>query len=158
MKNKLFYGSFFSLLPVLSLVLVYTAQVHGPEATIVGSWQEVSWKYEKMDKTTQTENSWMQEMDDRVKREISGHLHIHKAEKWEFSPDRKLLLGKANHDHKTLHWTMKGRGNVLELEGADGEQETYLIQQLTAEKMVLHFSTDLQVRGIVEMVFTRIKD
>ena len=119
--------------------------------------EETSWRYEKMDHSDQSQITWMEEMDDLVKSEIGGHLIIHQSEEWKFSPDRKLELRAEDNLTKTIIWTLKGRGNILEMTEPDGTIESYNIQELTKDKMILHFNSDLQVRGIVEMEFRRRK-
>ncbi len=155
MTNKVLYTSLFPLLPVICLIILSTRVIEDPEQTILGTWDEVSWRYEKMDHRNQSAISLMDELDDRVKSEIAGHLVIHKAEVWQFTSDRKLSLAGNNEDKKKLSWALKGRGNILELTAQGTPTETYQIQELTKDRMVLHFNSDLQVRGIVEMAFNR---
>lgn len=155
MKNKLFYTSLFPLLPIIYLIILSSRVIEDPEQMILGTWDEVSWRYEKMDHRNQSAISLMDELDDRVKSEIAGHLVIHKAEVWQFTSDRKLGLNGKDENMKKLSWALKGRGNILELTAYGCTTETYQIQELTKDRMILHFNSDLQVRGIVEMAFKR---
>lgn len=153
MKLRLLYVSFLTIPFCLALSL---SNKEGPQEKIIGKWKEESWKYEKMDIASKGELSWFQEIDDRIKREISNHLIIHQAEEWNFQPNYQLELYSDSGETATSGWKLKGRGNVLELKSIDGKSEAYMIQELTSSRMVLHFNSDLQTRGIVEMIFTRI--
>ena len=76
-----------------------------------------------------------------------------RAEKWQFNPDGTLQL-HGNKD-EVLNWTIKGRGHILELTHVDGRVEDYQIEMLDDRLMVVYFSFDLQIRGIVKMTFLK---
>lgn len=155
MRSKYLYIGLFPILPLFGLSVIMTNAIEGPEDMILGAWEETSWRYEKMDHSDQSEINWMEEMDDLVKSEIGGHLIIHQSESWDFSSDRTLKLKGQENESKTIFWTLKGRGHILEMRESDGTTESYSIQQLSRDRMILHFNSDLQVRGIVEMEFRK---
>src|SRR5690606_24256155 len=120
-----------------------------PAEHIEGSWKEVSWEYEKSENASKKISA-------AIKTEICKELIIHEAEVWSFLSDGSLKLA-SDKNNETLSWTMKGRGNILELSHKTNKMEHYNIQVLNDDKMVLYFSTDIQAKGIVKMTFEKIK-
>lgn len=153
MLSKIIYPSTFTLLAGLYFTLLSLQE--SPVEHIVGEWKEVSWEYEKLDSLNRNVNGFDYMLTDHIKEEISKHLVIHKAETWKFSEDEVLEM-EGNDIRKSLHWTLKGRGNILQIDGQEETLEYYEIQELSADRMVLHFNFDMQVRGIVKMTFERI--
>ncbi|WP_057938720.1 hypothetical protein [Algoriphagus resistens] len=137
-------GNYFTLLSFLQ----------SPEENIIGEWKEVSWEYEKIDSLA-SDDSFDYMVTDHIKQQISRNLIIHEAEVWRFGKNEMLEM-KGNGLSKSLHWKLKGRGNILQLNGTHKNIEHYLIQELNSERMILHFNIDMQVRGIVKMTFERI--
>ncbi len=138
-----------------SLIWLIQSLGRNPEENVLGHWTEVSWAYEKMDHTDETAHTWLEELDDHVKAEISKPLIIHQAEEWYFQPDHQLALMSKPLGVRNLTWKLKGRGNILELRHHQGTVEQYVIQEITDDQMTLHFNTELQTRGIVKMIFRR---
>jgi hypothetical protein len=126
------------------------------EQSIIGRWQEVSWEFEKSDAPEAGDTAVL--LSGSQKDEIWEGLTIHKAELWEFRPEKEINLYDANRRTlKKLEWTIKGRGNILEIRHPDHHTENYQIQEIKDDQMVVHFNFDLQVRGIVKMTFKRIQ-
>lgn len=123
----------------------------GQEQKLVGSWEEVSWEYEK----SNDKNLMDSEVMDYQKTEIYDNLIIHKAEDWHFTPEYKLIMHLDNGNTEKVGWSIKGRGNILELNHEYLGLENYEIQSLTRDSLVIHFHLDLQVKGIVKMTFKR---
>ncbi|MEQ6120357.1 hypothetical protein [Reichenbachiella sp. MALMAid0571] len=152
-------SSFISIVPIITfsgLFLFMISNDKSPELKLIGKWEEVSWEYEKVDKPEKNREGWIEEIDDQVQKEMYSHLFIHEAELWNFLTNKNLLLFKNENKHDSLRWKLKGRGNVLELQHNNLETEQYIIHDLTPDELVLHFNSDLQVRGIVKMIFKRI--
>jgi hypothetical protein len=124
----------------------------GPENELIGSWQEVSWEYAKVNHSGGLTDF---SVEDSQREEIVRNLIIHKAEKWSFTPDHHLELLTEQGKVEDLVWNVKGRGHILELQHSDLGLEDYQIQELTGDSLVIHFSFDLQMRGIVKMTFKR---
>ena len=81
---------------------------------------------------------------------------IHRAETWQFGPDRRLTFlenGKVSED---LKWSIKGRGHILELQHKNAIVEDYQVVDISEDELVVQFNFDLQVKGIVKMTFKRI--
>lgn len=122
-----------------------------PEELLVGKWKEVTWKIEKSSNGGQKI-----EPDKGQIYEICQNLIIHKAEIWEFEKNKNLTLFSGSNKLETVKWNVKGRGNILEIKHPDQRLEDYQIQVISDDCLIIHFSFDLQVRGIVKMIFTKV--
>ena len=132
-----------------SVVTLYVTP--GPENIILGDWKESSWEYEKVNKINKTDKPLAEEMRDQQTR----NLIIHEAEVWRFLPGGKLkLIGKNSEE--IVDWRLKGRGNILEIKHSSNVTEHYSLTELSSNKMVLNFETDVQVRGIAKLTFEKI--
>ncbi len=150
MKINLRYPTIFAV--VAGVYLTLLAFQRSPEFHILGDWKEVSWEYEKVDSLPDSDFDY--NLTDHIKSQVAETLIIHEAEVWRFlDGDTLEMTGKS--PTKSLQWKLKGRGNILQIQGAS-VSEHYQIQELTADRMVLHFNFDMQVRGIVKMTFERI--
>ncbi|AGA78867.1 hypothetical protein [Echinicola vietnamensis] len=154
MKIKIMYVGVFVLL--FGVVVTLVANDVSPERKLIGKWEEVMWKYEKLDSSEGNVFDSFH-INDQLKQEISRELVIHKAETWEIKPEGELLLHKKNGASEHLHWRLKGRGHVLKLFGHGDSLEHYQIQKLTDDTMEIHFNSDLQARGIIKMTFKKAK-
>lgn len=151
MKAKFAYPTVFAV--VLGLYFTLLSFQHSPESNILGEWREVSWEYEKVDSLM--DSGFDYHLTDHIKSQIAESLIIHEAEVWKFVNEETLeMSGKRL--SKSLRWKLKGRGNILQIQGSSSATEHYQIQELNADRMVLHFNFDMQVRGIVKMTFERI--
>lgn len=154
------YAFFASIFTGSIYVVTHT---HSYEQLIIGQWQEIAWEFEKSDHSTDS----VLVIDDEQKAEICKNLTIHEAEIWEFSNGKNMSLYNTRQQPiRQLSWTIKGRGNILELQQPDNgtwphrrnlSSENYQIQEIKNDTMVIHFNFDLQVRGIVKMTFKRIQ-
>lgn len=141
---------FFSVLLSLSAWMLMDAK--SPESLILGDWEEVSWKYEKLNHN----NVLDFDIDDFQKQEICKNLVIHEAETWRFGPDKTLSFLEEEVIKENLKWNIKGRGNILELKHLNSMVEDYQVVGISEDELVVQFSFDLQVKGIVKMTFKRI--
>lgn len=137
------------------LLTVLMSIAENPEKKIEGTWKELTWEYEKADKND-TVNADFKNVSGYVKDIASRDLIIHKAEKWIFLPGKKLLL-KGKDASKEITWTIKGRGNILELRHDDKTVEHYNVTEITENKLVLNFNTDTDIRGIARLTFEKTK-
>jgi len=148
------------ILCALGCLLLFGAFVlikeDGPEKLIIGEWQEVAWQYEKLDHDKNIATSWISEIDEHQRQEISESMIIHEAEVWSFDSNGHVKLYNKDGKNEHVNYIMKGRGNILKLEHYNNALEYFEIQELTSDSLVLHFSFDLQVRGIVKLTFKRI--
>ena len=138
MKIWIRYIGFFTL--GISLFILLISMSNNPENIIEGQWKELVWEYEKVDKndtiTTDYDN-----VSDFVKDVVGENLVIHKAESWTF---------------KQVNWTIKGRGNILEIKYDNNNCEHYSLTELSKNKLVLNFDTDTHTRGIARLTFEKI--
>ncbi len=152
MKLVYKYLSFFGVGFMLFLVLIHLSK--NPEKTIEGEWNELVWEYEKVLKND-TVSADYKAVKNYVKDRIGEKLVIHKAEKWIFQPDGKLLLKGVDYT-KEVNWCMKGRGNILELKYDDNNVEHYNLTELSDNRLVLNFDTDKHTSGIARLTFEKI--
>lgn len=138
---------------VLLFLTIMTGISGNPEKKIEGVWKEAIWEYEKADKND-TVNADFKNVSGYVKEIASQNLVIHKAEKWIFMPGRKLIL-EGKDSTKEVTWTIKGRGNILELKYNDQTVEHYTLTELSDKKLVLNFNTDTEIRGIARLTFEK---
>jgi hypothetical protein len=153
MKIWIRYISFFAVGVFLFVTLISMA--NSPEATIEGEWKELVWEYEKVDKINDTTKSDYDNVSYYVKDVAGQDLVIHKAEKWIFCPNGKLIL-EGNDYSKEISWNIKGRGNILELKYDNNNVEHYSLTELSDNKLVLNFDTNTHTRGIARLTFEKL--
>lgn len=138
----------------ISVFIILFSYSKTPEQSITGEWEEMEWKYEKVNKigdsiilnSTTTDN---------LKQLLGKNLIIHEAENWIFTDDGKLILSEGKNT-KTVSWRIKGRGHVLKIKYDDSDViEYYNITRLTEDEMVLNFDSNIQARGIAKLTFKR---
>lgn len=151
MKIWFRYIGFFGLGFFLFATLISMSQ--SPEMQIEGEWKELTWEYEKVNKND-TVNSDFRNVSSYVKDVAGLDLIIHKAEKWKFCADGKLILEGKNYT-KEIDWVIKGRGNILELKYNDNI-EHYSLTELSENKLILNFDTNTSTRGIARLTFEKI--
>jgi hypothetical protein len=93
---------------------------------------------------------------DTLRQLIARDRIIHQAETWRFLPDGSLLLKSLTGSQKAARWSLKGRGHVLFMQYNQKSQESYDIVKITSDELVLHFHTDMQIRGIAKITFKKI--
>ncbi|SEK38645.1 hypothetical protein [Parapedobacter koreensis] len=123
--------------------------VTNPEQLIIGEWKETGWVYERLNKVGDEEKVNLQG-------NRHGNLVLHKAEIWSFLPKGRLQLQKSGGRDETIGWAIKGRGNILEIKYNNGHKEQYDLSQLVADRMVLNFELDTQVKGLAKLTFERL--
>lgn len=153
MKIWIRYISFFAVGVFLFVILIGMA--NSPEVTIEGEWKEMVWEYEKVDKINDTTKSDYDNVSYYVKDVAGQDLVIHKAEKWIFCPNGKLIL-EGNDYSKEISWNIKGRGNILELKYDNNNVEHYSLTELSDNKLVLNFDTNTHTRGIARLTFEKL--
>lgn len=152
MKIWIRYIGFFTL--GISIFILLISMSNNPENIIEGQWKELVWEYEKVDKND-TVKSDFHNVSDYVKDVVGENLIIHKAESWTFKPNGKLILKGSNYS-KVVNWTIKGRGNILEIKYDNNNCEHYSLTELSDNKLVLNFDTDTHTRGIARLTFEKI--
>lgn len=139
---------FCGVLIVFSLLLSTTTDRNDK---LIGKWEAVEWAYEKSPQRNQKEISRAE------KDSLTEDLSIHKAERWDFLPNGKLVLHKNPVNSQEMEWTLKGRGNILKVnEGSQAEH--YNLYYVNEEELVLYFHTEIQAKGIVRLKFKKIEE
>lgn len=151
MKLRVIYLFVFSF-AFLGLGWIIRTAPH-PEKAILGTWKEIEWEYERVyKKNMQAEVTASREHF----RKYSGLVPmLHEAEVWTFLPGNTLVLAAHDKAEKYAKWSIKGRGNVLEIKYEDGVIEHYDISSLVDKKMVLNFDLDTQIKGIARLTFKK---
>lgn len=151
------FGRYLSLFLFLAFGFTQLKQrVESPERAIIGTWNERSWQYEKVNARSDLKRLQSQDtIAQSVKDQLGKHLVIHSAEVWQFKRNGTLLL-HGRDTTKEVRWKLKGRGHILELEYANKVIEHYNLTELTPSRMALHFDSDIQVKGIAKLTFDNI--
>ena len=126
-----------------------------PEMIIAGEWKELAWEYEKADDVLVSSKENKKNDSSYIKDIAGQNLVIHRAEKWIFCPDGKLILKGENYT-KEITWNIKGRGNILELKYDDNNIEHYSLTELQNDKLILNFDTSAHTRGIARLTFEKV--
>ncbi|TYP96186.1 hypothetical protein BC792_10785 [Sphingobacterium allocomposti] len=132
-----------------SLTVMYH---ENPERLIQGEWVEKDWRLEKANATPASAST--SELQERLKREILQNIEDLHLGVWRFYKDGTLESAEAGQGNG-LEWVIKGRGHVLEVRKDGKTVESFQIQQISKDKLVLHLNFDLQVKGIIEIVLER---
>lgn len=138
----------------IALFILLLSNSNNPEKTIQGQWKESVWEYEKVDKNDTTKSDF-NSVSHFVKDVVGENLIIHKAESWIFKPNGKLILKGKNH-FKEVNWSIKGRGNILEIKYDNSNCEHYNLTELSENKLVLNFDSDTHTRGIARLTFEKL--
>jgi hypothetical protein len=140
---------------LLSLVIAGCAG--DPERMLQGEWQEVSWRYEKIDHPDSAQSKWIDGI--RFRDYSDRRVVRHEAERWIFEPGRGLEIQVRDGDPLRARWRLKGRGHVLTIRYTDtGDLEVYDIKELSRDKLILHFDMGMEVRGVARLEFKRVSD
>jgi hypothetical protein len=128
---------------------------HDPETMVVGRWQEASWRYEKFDGYSPSEEKWIDGI--RLPAYPSRRVVRHEAEYWEFRPDHTLIISTRSGQKIRARWRLKGRGHVLTVRYPDSDEvEIYDVKELSQNEMVLNYDIGMEVRGIAQLTFRRL--
>lgn len=141
---------------LLLIWAVLANDLNHPEKEILGTWKEVEWHYDKVDKLKGSSSVQKDNLKYELKNQISQNLIIHESEKWIIKPDGHLELVKKNGELENVKWRLKGRGHILKLIHENGDLEFYHIHRISKDRLVLHFENDNHARGIVKIVFERL--
>ncbi len=152
MKIGVRYLALFGFSFLLFIVLMGSSE--SPESSIQGQWKELVWEYERVDKNDTTQGDF-NTVSQFVKNVVGENLIVHKAEKWIFKPNGQLILKGKNYT-KEVNWSIKGRGNILEIKYDDNQYEHYNLTELSNDRLVLNFDTDTHTRGIARLTFEKI--
>lgn len=152
-KRKVLAHFNFVLIAVLLLITSWIVMVYeNPERMVEGKWSEVGWYFEKVDEMPAFNKQT--EIHEKFKQQAIQHLPPLKNGNWHFVRNNKQNY-IAHHDSIQYDWYIKGRGHILELRRNDELIESFIIQDITRDRMVLHLNIDLQTKGIARIVLKR---
>jgi len=121
-----------------------------PEKLIQGEWVEKEWRLEKEDLHGTDDLQIQAALRKEILRNVEDlHLGI-----WKFY-ENGTLRSTTPEQGSEIEWFIKGRGHVLELRREGKQIESFQIQQISKDRLVLHLNFDLQVKGIIEIVLER---
>ncbi|MEZ0451568.1 hypothetical protein ACR78Z_02625 [Sphingobacterium thalpophilum] len=138
----------FLLLGATSMVMFY----ENPERLLEGEWEEQGWYFEKVEKSPLFQKQAV--IHERIKDAAIAHLPPLKDGLWHFEK-----MGEKNfiayHEDKQYNWFLKGRGHILELRKNNQLVESFVIQKLDKDQLVLHLNLDIQTKGIARIVLKK---
>lgn len=146
----IYTGLFLSGIIAIIITLVLT---ESPEKLILGEWDEVKWEYERVNKTMENKKK-NDHLSHEIKNVVGQDLIIHQAESWRFLPDGVLELKKKDQIQR-VHWSIKGRGHILQLHYNNHFIENYNIDRLKNNELTINFEADIEVRGIAKLTFKK---
>ncbi|WP_313386412.1 hypothetical protein [Chishuiella sp.] len=153
MKTKiiLIYISLF-----IAAIVALTIVINGrrTEDNILGSWHKESLEFERVNYEDHQIKSYISQIQDK---EIGHELMIDNVDNLVFEKDSQLKIKNNEKQQKDkLSWKLKGRGNIIEIKDlTTNNKESYQVQELSKDKLVVYINLDLQVRGIVKITFTK---
>lgn len=152
-KRKILSNLNFVLIAILLILTNWIVLRHeNPERMVEGQWREVGWYFEKVDETP-TFNK-QTEIHEEFKQQLLNHLPPLKSGNWHFIRNNNQNY-IAYHDSLKYDWYIKGRGHILELRSNNKLVESFIIQDITKDSMILHLNIDLQTKGIAKIVLKR---
>lgn len=157
--SKILFGAVILFIVGFFLMLIWAViigDLNHPEKEIIGTWKEVEWHYDKVDRLKGSSAVQKDNLQNELKNQISENLIIHKSEKWIIKSNGELELIKKNGDLEKVKWRLKGRGHILKLIHENGQLEFYHIHKMSTNKLILHFENDNHARGIVKIIFEKI--
>ena len=134
---------------LLSPAYLLFARIKTPEKNFLGSWKEAAWEYKEADRFL------LHQLADKQNRTVSNEgIRIHTGETWNFKKNGVLELTRYDDTIKTMRWSLKGRGNVLEI--TDGEvTEHYDISAVGKNKIELNYLSDMHVKESAKLIFEK---
>ncbi len=134
--------------------LLGAACTESPEKTLVGCWKEVDARYEKLPKDGRVNRLWSDGV--RVRDYPTRDILRHESEAWEFRPGGEVQILGRNGKATKGRWRLKGRGHVMTVRfPATQAFEVYDIKELDQDRLVLHYDSGMEVRGVARLEFQR---
>ena len=140
-----------ALLALLCPAYLLFANLKTPEKSFLGTWKEAAWEYKEADRFL------LHQLADKQNRTASANdegIRIHTGETWNFKKNGILVLTRHDDTIKTMRWSLKGRGNVLEI--TDGSvTEHYDISNMEKNKIELNYLSDMHVKESAKLIFEK---
>ncbi|MGE8243180.1 hypothetical protein D3C87_815450 [compost metagenome] len=131
-----------------AMVMLY----ENPERLLEGEWEEQGWYFEKVEKSPTFKKQAI--IHEGIKDAAIAHLPPLQDGLWHFEKmGQKNFV--AHHKDKQYNWFLKGRGHILELRKNNELVESFVIQKLNKNQLVLHLNLDMQTKGIARIVLKK---
>lgn len=138
----------FLLLGATGMVMLYES----PERLLEGEWEEQGWYFEKVEKSPTFKKQSI--IHEGIKDAAIAHLPPLQDGLWHFErAGEKNFI--AHHKETQYNWFLKGRGHILELRKDNELVESFVIQKLNKNQLVLHLNLDMQTKGIARIVLKK---
>ncbi|MDM1292749.1 hypothetical protein HX021_00380 [Sphingobacterium sp. N143] len=138
----------FLLFGATAMVMFY----ENPERLLEGEWEEQGWYFEKVEKSPTFKRQTI--IHEQIKDEAIAHLPPLQDGMWHFERTRDKNF-VAHHQSQQYNWFLKGRGHILELRKDNELVESFIIQKLSKDQLILHLNLDMQTRGIARIVLKK---
>jgi len=146
---------FFLLFLLVTTAAVVVVKGRGAERNLIGVWEKEGLDFERVNFEGHEIKSIILQAQEN---EISHDLIVDRINMWEFSRDNLKVINNTKKENNNLTWKLKGRGHILEItDNKTKSVESYQIQELSDDKLVVFANIDLQVRGIVKITFKKNK-
>lgn len=146
---------FFLLFLLVTTAAVVVVKGKGAERNLIGAWQKESLDFERVNFEGHEIKSLILQAQEK---EISHDLIVDRIKTWEFTSNNLKIINNIKKENNHLTWKLKGRGHILEItDTKTNHVESYQIQELSDDKLVVFANIDLQVRGIVKITFRKNK-
>ncbi len=141
-----------SVLVVLMVIVASTLALSmrtSPHKHIEGTWVLSDHKVEKVVHRTRSSA-----------RTVNGKTTTifipHECARWEFDKNQQLYVTDYQGRRAKANWSLKSRGDLLEIKCMGGKLQDLTIERLDDTEMVLYYHSDLQIRGIIKMTLKKI--
>ena len=131
---------------ILSSSFVFNSYHNNLEAYFIGEWDETHWEYKE------AENYLLKSFGYTTPEIDTNNIRYHKGEKWIFRKDGALDILQEDATVINATWTLKGRGNILEV--TDGLRTEYFdIKRKTNGELEMQYMTSMQVKENAKLIF-----
>lgn len=131
---------------VLACCVVFIQYHNNLEDYFVGEWEETHWEYKE------AENYLLKSFGYTTPEIDTNNIRYHKGEKWIFRKDGALDILQEDATVINATWTLKGRGNILEV--TDGLRTEYFdIKRKTNGELEMQYMTSMQVKENAKLIF-----
>jgi|GEM_PF-849407 len=143
-KLFIFLSALFAF--VLACSIVFVRYHHNLENYFVGEWEETHWEYKE------AENYLLKSFGYTTPEIDTQNIRYHKGERWIFRKNGDLDILQEDASVIYAHWTLKGRGNILEI--SDGVRTEYFdIKRQLNGVLEMQYMTSMQVKENAKLIF-----
>lgn len=131
---------------ILSSSFVFNSYHNNLEAYFIGEWDETHWEYKEAD------NYLLKQLGYKSPKIDTNNIRYHKGETWIFKQNGALDIVQEDQSIVNATWTLKGRGNILEI--TDGKRTEYFdIRKKVNGELEMQYMTEIQVKEDAKLIF-----